>query len=132
MISRNDYITASGKYPERLKSKELTQEVLKNIDMLLAKVNALLKELGITDSKVSSGFRPSSVNASIKNSAKRSLHMVGKAIDLESQELAIKLKEKPELLDKYELWLENPQYTPSWTHLDIGTRSDREVRIFNP
>lgn len=132
MISREDYITASGKYPERLKSIELTQEVEDNIISLLLVVNSLLKELGIINIKVSSGFRPSAVNESIKGSAKRSAHMLGLAIDFETNQLALVLAKKPELLKKFGLWLEHPNYTKTWTHLDLVNRKDRPVRIFIP
>lgn len=133
MLTRNDIITASGKYPERLKHPELTTEVIKNIDTLIIKVNAFLQDLGITNIKVSSGFRPSEVNAGTKGAAKKSYHMIGMAVDLEDPhgDLDKLIKSKPELLDKYELWLENPDSTPTWTHLDIGTRSKRPVRIFS-
>lgn len=132
MISREDYITASGEYPERLNSAELTQEVEDNIEKLLKVVNSLLEELGIEDPLVSSGFRPSAVNASIKGSAKRSAHMLGLAIDFKTNKLALVLSKKPELLKKFGLWLEHPNYTKTWTHLDLVNRKDRPVRIFIP
>lgn len=132
MISREDYITASGKYPERLKSTELTLEVEANIKRLLLVVNSLLKELGIVGAVVSSGFRPSAVNAQIKNSAKKSAHMVGLAIDIVGVDLAKLLLKKPELLKKHGLWLEHPDYTKTWTHLDLISRSARKIQVFIP
>lgn len=133
MLTRNDIITASGKYPERLKHPELTAEVIKNIDTLVIKVNAFLKDLGITSAEVSSGFRPSDVNAATVGAAKNSLHKKGQAVDLKDPngKLDELIKSKPELLDKYELWLENPISTPTWTHLDTGTRTPRAIRIFS-
>lgn len=131
MINREDYITASGKYKERLKSIELTLEVEANIKLLLKAVNGLLSELGLTYD-VSSGFRPSAVNSQIKGSAKKSAHMRGLAIDLVGNELAKLLLTKPELLKKYGLWLEHPDHTPTWTHLDLITRSARKIQVFIP
>lgn len=144
MITLQDYLTASGSYPARAKSPELTPELLKNAEDLLSRVNALLKDLGIDKSKVSSGFRPSAVNAGIANAAKKSYHMRCLAIDIlddKDQSLAKRIQKDAEdnklnsLLHKHGLWLEHPQFTKgkfsTWCHLDCGTRKDREVRVFN-
>lgn len=135
MITKKDYITSSGKYPERESSKELTQEVHNNITRLLEAVNSFLKELNVDSVKVSSGFRPSDVNAKIANAAKRSLHTQGLAIDLQDSdgkldELFIK---HPDLMKKYGIFLEHPDDTKSWSHIDISpTRKDRPSRVFKP
>lgn len=135
MITLNDWITSSNKYPERAKSEDLTDEVKNNAGSFLAVLNDFLQELtpGVKYS-VSSGFRPSSVNSKIPNAAKRSLHMTGFAIDLVDLdgELDKLIQSKPELLDKYDLWLEHPDATPKWCHIDKGTRSQRKIRIFQP
>lgn len=135
MITLNDYVTSSGKYKEREDSEDLTDEVKSNANKLISVVNDFLAELGWEGPVyVSSGFRPAAVNASIKNAAKRSLHMSGLAIDISdpSGELDEKITKNPELLDKYGLWLEHPDATPGWSHLDLGTRSARAIRIFLP
>lgn len=135
MISLKDYLTASGKYPERENHKEATQEVKDSALKLIPKVEALLAELGIKEVKVSSGFRPSEVNAGIAGAAKKSLHMTGNAIDLEDPEgkLDKLIMEHPELLKKHGLWLEHPDSTKGWCHLDQSiSRSDRPIRIFRP
>lgn len=136
------YLTASGKYPEREKSKELTQIHLDNAKTLLERVDALFKDLGLdlNKYKVSSGFRPSDVNKALANAAKKSLHQLCKAIDIEddkSQTLAKLIQSKPELLKKHGLWLESPSHTigknTNWVHLDISTdRTDRPSRTFIP
>ena len=133
IIDLEKYITASGKYKDRLLSSELTKEVKDNAVMLLNRVNQLLKELGIDVADVSSGFRPSSVNAKIKGAAKKSLHMLGKAIDISDpkHELYKKVEANPKLLTKYGLWLEHKDDTPGWCHFDMSSlRTDREIRIF--
>jgi len=135
MLTLDDLITSSGKYLDRANSDELTDEVKANGEALLKKVNALLEELEITDVKVSSGFRPSAVNATIKNAAKKSLHQICRAIDLEDADGKIDeaIKNKPEVLTKFSLWLEHPDDTKGWSHLDDSdTRKDRPVRIFKP
>lgn len=122
-------------------AKDYTNEILENAKTLLEKVNAFLQDLGVMSARVSSGWRPPSVNASVPGSAKRSLHMTGKAIDIvdTSGELDKLIMEKeqdllargqPSLLKKYDLWLEHPDHTRTWCHLDIGNRTDRPLRVF--
>ena len=134
MIKLIDWITSSGKYSDRAKSSELTDEVQKNAQILLENVNKLLSDVGILECKISSGFRPSTINNKTPNAAKKSLHMSGKAIDILdiNQKIAHKILKNPKLLKKYNLWMEDPVYTPSWCHLDIGNRSERPLRIFKP
>lgn len=139
-ITYESYVTASGKYPERLKSKELTDDVKDNITRLLDAVNSFIVELQLLSSiDVSSGFRPSEVNAATKGAAKKSYHTLGLAVDIsddKKQSIANLCKMHPHLLKKHGLWLENPANTigknTNWCHLDLGNRSDRPSRIFNP
>jgi hypothetical protein len=144
MITLKDYLTASYTYPAREKSTELTPELLKNAEELLKRVNALLLDLGIDKVRVSSGFRPSSVNANIANAAKKSLHMSCLAIDIvddKDQSLSKRLLKDAEdnkdssLLTKHGLWLEHPKHTigkfTNWTHLDMSsTRKARQIKVF--
>jgi uncharacterized protein YcbK (DUF882 family) len=135
MLILPDIITSSNKYPERAKSKELTQAHYQHAQDLCDKVNALFKDLGIDIPKVSSGFRPSSVNANVPGSAKKSLHMTCQAVDLEDPTGSLDklISSRPELLNKHGLWLEDPAATSTWCHLDISpTRVDRKIRIFKP
>jgi hypothetical protein len=133
MITLNDYLTSSGKYPERAKSPECTAEVILNAKVLLAKINSLLKELGLSDVKVSSGFRPSGANAAAGGS-KKSNHMLGKACDLSDPNGTIDelLDESDVLLKRYGLWQENSEKTIGWAHLDILDRGKRAKNSFLP
>jgi len=132
MITMEMYITSSGKYPER--EKFATDEVKSNAEDLLNRVNNLLEQLEIANSIVSSGFRPTFVNAKIPNAAKSSGHIIGKSIDI--LDPAGKLKElvaaHPEKLRTLQLFLEDPKSTNGWMHLDSVTRPDRPSRIFIP
>jgi hypothetical protein len=123
----------SGEDRRQKYREEYTTEIRDNATKLLEKVNALLLDLGIMSCLVSSGWRPSAVNKAA-GGAKRSLHMRGMAIDLRDGDggLDRKIEEKPELLQKHGLWLESPDHTPGWCHLDMGTRWERPVRIFKP
>ena len=133
-ISLRDYITASGRYPERLQSLELTEEVKQEAINLLDAVNALLAKIGITAVTVSSGFRPSSVNAKIKGAATKSMHTLGRAVDLADADgaIAAKIQANPAELARFGLWLEDPASTKGWVHLDNKIRSARAVNIFKP
>ena len=82
IITLEDYLTSSGKYPERAKHPECTDELKDKALNLITRVNAFLIDVGIQDAKVSSGFRPSSVNKGIKNASRKSNHMDGDALDL--------------------------------------------------
>lgn len=117
-------------YPNEYEDSYLTNAII-----LLDKINSLLDELGITETTISSGWRPLSVNNKITNASKKSAHMIGKAIDLKDnsdQHLAKLIASQPELLRKYGLFLENPDSTKYWIHLDYLVRADRPSRIFNP
>lgn len=131
-LSLNDWITSSGKYPER--AKEMTDEIKVNAITLVEKVNQLLEKLGISEVDVSSGFRPESVNSKIANAAKKSAHMSGKAIDLSDKDGKIKalVGSQPELLRELELFMEDSKSTPTWCHVDYVDRKDRPSRTFIP
>jgi len=139
MLTLKRYLTADNKYPDRETHKELNDEIKKNAEDLLKRVNALLADLGIDKVAVSSGFRPSGVNANTPGSAKKSAHMRGSAIDLsddKSQTICKKILAKPELLKKHGLWMEDPARTigknTNWTHLDTVVRKDRPIQVFKP
>jgi len=117
--------------------QELTEEITNNLIILLEKVNAILWELKIDKATVSSGWRPAAINAGVANAAKKSYHMIGKAVDImddANQSLAAKILAQPDLLKKYGLWLEDPASTKgqrtNWVHLDFGDRTDRPLRMF--
>lgn len=139
IITLEDYLSSSGKYKDRMNSPECTDEVKENAKILLEKVNNLLKELGINECNISSGFRTQAANDATKNAAKKSLHCEGKAVDIldnKEQFLGNLILKHSELLNKYQLWMEDLNSTKgihtNWVHLDIGIRSERQVRVFKP
>ncbi len=111
--------------------EDYTDEILENAKVLIEKVNSLLSDLGIIAVVVSSGWRPTAVNSAV-GGAKRSLHLQGRAVDLKDStgELDRVIEERPDLLKKYGLWLEDPDATTGWCHLDNGNRRDRPSRVF--
>lgn len=132
ILTLNDYLTSSNRYPERLKSPELNDTIKANATELLKRVNALLAELGITEASISSGFRPSSVNSAIPNAAKKSAHMTGEALDIvddKSQSLCKACTK--ELLIKHGLYREDSDYTKGWCHLQTRVTGSGN-RVFKP
>lgn len=140
MITLDDLLTSSGKYPDRAKSPEVTDEVRKNGEELLRRVNALLKELGITNATVSSGFRTSDANKAIPNAAKKSAHMRGMAIDIADPDQKIaKLVRKTQnnqgkkgIMGRHGVMMEKLEKTPTWAHFDFVVRSERPSYEFEP
>ena len=129
-ISLNQYITADGAHPERLKSYELTSDVIRNAKELLTRVNALLITLSVNP-KVTSGFRPSDVNKILPNSAKRSAHMTGQAVDLADADGALDKACTVTVLKAFDLYREDSTATPGWCHLQWRPTLSGK-RIFMP
>lgn len=125
---------------DKTHKNELTPDIIDNAKKLIAKVNALLQDLGWTkDVKVSSGWRPAAINAGIGNASKKSSHMTGVALDLEDnkdQELGKLVLSRPDLLKKHGLWLEDLSNTigkfTNWVHLDFKERTARDIQVFKP
>ncbi|MCS6281472.1 MAG: hypothetical protein HUM72_12640 [Dolichospermum sp.] len=123
MISVNEYLMG--------RDKEFPLDMLqaRNMAELLSRVNWLFGTLEI-HATVSSGYRPSALNNKI-GGAKMSTHTVCAGIDLKDTEgfLAAKILDHLDLLEECGLWLENPEVTVGWVHLDL---KQRKSRIFNP
>jgi len=120
---------------EILKGREvqnpLTPEMKQNLDKLLVAVNKLRAIWG-KPLVVSSGYRPPAQNAAA-GGAKASNHMICAAVDFRdnSQELAKWLITNLQVLEDCGLWMEDPQSTPTWVHLQVKPpKSGR--RIFKP
>jgi hypothetical protein len=133
LLTLENVVTASGRYPERANSPELTEEVKSNILDLIARANALLNELGVKQVAVSSGFRPSGVNVNVKGAAKKSNHLSGLALDLYDPkgELDKLFMANLKLLEKHGLWIESPDDTPTWSHLQSRPPKSGN-RVFKP
>ena len=99
----------------------------RNMAILLSRINWLLGKLGRHE-EVSSGYRPTHINKTV-GGAKMSTHTVCAGIDLKGNDLGLFLRKNTDLLIECGLWLENPDFTPQWTHLDT---KERKNRIFNP
>lgn len=128
MITRDEVLMGRDKqYPA-----DYTKEVSDNIDKLLIALNKLRKAYG-KPMTVSSGFRPPSINAATAGAAKRSNHMLGLACDFKDAdgELDKWLMANLKLLEEIGLWLEHPDATKGWAHVQIvPPRSGN--RVFRP
>ena len=143
-LTLQDWITSSGRYPERANSPELTDDIKKNAQELVDKVNALLQDIGWTEKvSISSGFRPSGVNANVPGAAKRSAHQSGKALDIfqvkPTNKLGLLIREKQKtdkILERHGLMMESLEATVGqnslWVHIDTVQRSHRPSMEFKP
>ena len=111
---------------------ELTRELRANARETLRRVNGLLRRAGMMR-KVASGWRPATINAAVPGAAKRSKHITCLAIDLEDRNGALDTwcLANLDALEEFGLWLEHPDATPGWCHLQIqAPRSGN--RVFYP
>ena len=143
-ITSDDYFTGPGKvrrdlaYPD-----DMSAEIRNNAAELVSKVNLLLFSMAqdgvplkvdpTTGSLSHSGWRPPAVNAATKGAAKKSNHMVGLADDLFDPDGALDAwcLTNLHVLEEIGLWLEHPDATPGWCHVQI--RPPRSgSRVFQP
>ncbi|MGA0023933.1 MAG: D-Ala-D-Ala carboxypeptidase family metallohydrolase [Burkholderiales bacterium] len=111
---------------------ELTRELRANARDTVRRVNRLLKRAGLS-AAVSSGWRPAVINATIPGAAMGSKHISCLAIDLEDRSGALDAwcMAHLDVLEEIGLWLEHPDATPGWCHLQ--TQPPRSgSRVFSP
>jgi hypothetical protein len=96
---------------------------------LAERVTKLLSKLGVSTT-ISSGFRTNKANVGAKGRA-RSAHMTGEAVDLVDKDGSLARMITRELLEEFNLYLENPQFTRGWVHLQTRKTASGN-RIFNP
>jgi hypothetical protein len=128
MITLEDYFMGRDK----LFPAELTEEMWGNAVTTIERANRLLERAGLQRG-VNSGWRPASVNAVVRNAAKRSKHIHCLAIDIDDDDDALDAwcVENLDVLAEIGLWLEHPASTPRWCHVQIvPPRSGK--RVFNP
>lgn len=121
MISRKEVLMGRDtEYP-------LEAEVEKNLEKLLKAVN-LLRELYAKPMNVSSGYRPGKYNTAA-GGAKNSSHLTCEAVDFKDADGLIKKFCTVEVLEKCGLYMEHPDNTPTWCHVQIRPTKNR---IFKP
>lgn len=128
MLIATDYFMGRDlAYPQHL-----TDEIRSNAAELLGRVNLLLSWAvadqvrpasdARTGTAVASGWRPPAINEATSNAAAKSRHLTGEAIDLRdtgTRDLARWCLRNIDALEEIGLWMEDPQWTPTWVHLQI-------------
>lgn len=116
----------------RIKLEELSPELVANTNTIVPAANLLLEAFGEYRA-CNSGYRSSADQMRINPSAPKSKHMLCAAIDLEDKDGKLKkfcVNNLP-LLEKLGLWMESPDSTPTWVHVQcLSPKSGR--RIFIP
>lgn len=127
MITADDVLTSSGKYPERLAMTN--SDIRANAADTATRVSKLLGAFG-ERRKLSSGFRDPLSNKNV-GGAQLSAHLSGKAVDIEDKDgrLAVFILTHQVQLMYCDLYMEDPWKTPGWIHLQ--TRPTKQ-RIFTP
>lgn len=105
----------------------LTEELESNLTKLLAAVNKLRDVYG-KPMIVSSGYRPGHYNTKA-GGAKTSAHLSCEAVDFRDADGQLKNFCTEEVLAECGLYMESPDHTPTWCHLQIRTT---KKRTFNP
>jgi hypothetical protein len=117
-------------------ASELSPAISDNAIELLGRVNLLLSWAlpeGVGHGGVASGWRPRSINDATANAAMASKHLTGRAIDLRddaNRSLARWCLRNQDALAEVGLWMEDPQWTPAWIHLQsVPPGSGRRVYV---
>lgn len=128
MITLTDYYMGRDtKYPH-----ELTAQHRANAQMTVWRVNDLLAAFG-EDRRVNSGWRPAAVNAGVPNAAPKSKHTTCQACDIADDDGSLDawcMANLP-VLEKIGLWLEHPDATPRWCHVQTVAPGSGN-RVFRP
>lgn len=121
-------------------AKDLNDEIRSNAVETVSRANRLLaiyqKATGDTRSRgVNSGWRPAAVNAATSGAAKKSNHMLARAIDISDASKTMKAwlmtPAGQKALIECELWMEHPDATPTWVHVQIVPPGSNR-RVFMP
>jgi hypothetical protein len=125
---------------DRVYADQLTDGIRANAAETVRRANRLIaiyqKQTGDTRArKVSSGWRPAAVNAVTPGAARKSSHMLGRAIDIADASKAMKVWLMTDIgqkaLVECELWMEHPDATPTWVHVQIVPPGSGR-RVFRP
>lgn len=123
-----DYLKGRDKqYP-----KDFTEEIVKHATVVLERANALLGAASLVRG-CNSGWRPYTVQMEVNPRAPNSKHVTGDAIDIEDKDGKLKewIKQNPSILDKLDLYMEHPDSTPTWVHVQIVPPRSKS-RVFRP
>lgn len=125
MILVTDYIMG------RDLESPLDMQQARNMSDLLSRVNWLFGTLEI-HARVSSGYRTPEINKKVSGS-KNSAHLTCQAVDLIDNDgnLALKILDHLDLVEECGLYIENPEHTPGWLHIQSRKTKSGKI-VFNP
>jgi hypothetical protein len=110
---------------------ELTEAVARNAVVTVARVNRMLAVMAAhgvraqrqseTGSAIASGWRPAAINARVPAAVPDSPHVMGAACDLYDPRSTLDdwCMDHTPVLARLGLWLEHPEYTEGWCHVQI-------------
>jgi hypothetical protein len=124
---------------------ELTAEIGANAATTVKLVNSLLAVMEaegmkleahpVSQSLITSGWRPPQINRQVKGAAPKSKHMTGEAVDLYDPEGDIDnflmSGQGQRVLASLGLYIEHPSATKSWSHIQIVPPRSQS-RVFYP
>lgn len=125
LITRDEVLMGRDKeYP-------LTPELSINLDKLLEALNKFRQIYG-KPMRVTSGYRPGKYNKAA-GGASNSSHLTCEACDFADVDWSLKqfVMLNPQVLEDCGLYMEHPDHTRTWCHLQIRKTSSG-VRIFKP
>lgn len=121
MLTLADYLAdpETGKNRSETHASEYSAEIEGNAAELIAKVNMMLDILELPGVKITSGWRPQSVNDATPRAAKKSSHISGQGIDIQDRfrYLAKLLLRQHDVLERCGLWMEDPVDAKDHVHL---------------
>lgn len=131
MITWDDYMKGRDiQYPE-----ECTDEVKANAQKTIDAVNNFFEVTHLTYHGVRSGWRPLEINMATPGANKTdSKHLKALACDLEDEDGAIRdkcVENNNKVLKELKLYMEHPETTPTWCHLQIVPPGSKAV-VFIP
>lgn len=126
LITRDDILMGrDDKFP-------LDADQERNLATLLNALHALESHYGELP-RVTSGYRPEAINAQVPGAAKKSNHIKCLAVDFDDPVGAMGFwcLNNLETLEKCGLYLEHPDFTDGWCHLQAAAPKSKR-RVFRP
>lgn len=137
MVTGQDILTTGGRYANRPIDYPPDHTTEVNAAILAARVARLFEEYRKATGKqlsakdFTSGYRPAAINAKVQGAAPKSNHQYGCAVDVADADGAFDkwCYENTSILAICGLWLEHPDSTNGWTHLQCVPPRSR-ARVF--
>lgn len=113
-------------------ASEYTDAISDNLDEVVEKVNQFLDNFA-GNIKVTSGWRPASMNGMVKGALPKSNHITGNAVDLSDKDnkLMDYILANLDKATALGLYFEDFRWTPTWCHVQTVPPKSRK-RIYVP